>query len=105
MEWKEDREDYRKYSQAVTKSLSQCYSVLWGQCNLSLQNKIKSDREFVVMVTGNVKMLYWIIQKICHGSDHNENCLMAAMESVYNFHLIRGDDYNDLSSYLEAFEK
>ena len=50
-------------------------------------------------------MLYKIIQNICHGSDHNDNCFMAAMEYVYNFHLIRGDDYSDLSSYFEAFEK
>ena len=57
------------------------------------------------MAKCDVKMLYQIIQKICHGSDHNENCLMAAMESVYNFHLISGDGYTDLSSHLEAFEK
>ena len=105
LEWKEDRDDYRKYSRIITKHLSQCYSVLWGQCNLPLQNKIKNDREFASMTTGDVKMLYKIIQNICHGSDHNDNCFMAAMESVYNFHLIRGDDYSDLSSYFEAFEK
>ena len=42
---------------------------------------------------------------MCHGSDYNGNCFMVAMESVYNFHLIRGGDYSDLSSYFEAFEK
>jgi hypothetical protein len=30
---------------------------------------------------------------------------MSAMESVYNFHLIKGDEYSDGSLYLEAFEK
>ena len=44
LEWKDDRDDYRKYSRIITKHLSQCYSILWGQCNLSLQNKIKNDR-------------------------------------------------------------
>ena len=57
------------------------------------------------MVSGDVKMLCQIIQNICHGSDHNDNCFMAVMESVYNFNLIRGDDYTDLSTYFEAFEK
>ena len=103
--WKEYREDYRKYSRTITKHLSQCYSILWGQCNLSLQNRIKNDREFVGMASGDVKMLYQIIQKICYGSDNNDNCFMAVMESVYNFNLIRGDDYTDLSTYFEAFEK
>ena len=57
------------------------------------------------MITGDVKMLYKIIQNICHGSNHNDNCFMAAMESVYSFHLLWGDAYSDLSSYFEAFEK
>jgi hypothetical protein len=30
---------------------------------------------------------------------------MSAMESVYNFHLIKGDKYVDNSQYIEAFEK
>ena len=29
LEWKEDRDDYRKYSRIITKHLSQCYSILW----------------------------------------------------------------------------
>ena len=105
LEQKEDRDDYRKFSRIITKNLSQCYSLLWGQCNLSLQNKIKNDREFVGMTTGDIKILYSIIQNICHGSDHNDNCFMAAMEFVNNFHLIWGGNYSDLSSHFEAFEK
>ena len=77
--WKEDREDYRKYSCAITKHMFQCYSILWGLCNLSLQNRIKNDREFVGIASGDVKMLYQIIQKICHGFDHNDNCFMASI--------------------------
>ena len=105
LEWKEDRDDYRTYSRIITKHLSPCYLVLCDQYNLPLQDKIKNDREFASMTTGDVIMLYNIIQNICHDSDHNDNCFMAAMESVYNFHLIRGDNYSDLSSYFEAFEK
>ena len=58
LEWREDRDDYRKYSRTITKHLSQCYSILWGQCNLSLQNKIKNDRAFVEFTTGDVNILY-----------------------------------------------
>ena len=54
LEQKEDRDDYRKYSRTITKHLSQCYSILQEQCNLSLQNKIKNDREFVGMTTCDV---------------------------------------------------
>ena len=57
------------------------------------------------MTTGDVKLLYIILQNICHGSDHNDNCFMTVMEYMYHFHLIRGGDYSDLSSYFEAFEK
>ena len=57
------------------------------------------------MTTGDIKILYKIIQNIFHGSDHNNIYFIGAMESVYDFHLIRGDDYSDLSSYFEAFEK
>ena len=64
LEWKEDKDDNRIFSQIITKHLFQCYLILWGQCNLSLQNKIKNDREFMGMTTFDVKMLYQIIQKI-----------------------------------------
>ena len=57
------------------------------------------------MTTCDVKILYRIIQNICHVSDHNDNCFIAAMEYMYSFHLIWGNDYSDLSSYFEAFEK
>lgn len=30
---------------------------------------------------------------------------MSTMDSVYNFHLIKGNEYSDESQYREAFEK
>ena len=39
-----------------------------------------------------------------HGSNYNDNCFMATMKSMYNFHLIHDDNYSDLSSYFKVFE-
>jgi hypothetical protein len=108
-DWKSETTDYRKYVRQITSDLSKAYSILWGQCNLALQTIIQRNKEFIAMKaganSGDVKELYSIIQRICHGYTHHQNCFMAAMESVYNFHLIKGDEYADVSSYLEAFEK
>jgi hypothetical protein len=104
-DWKLDKSDYRKITRQINQDLSKCYSVLWGLCTGSLHNIIKRDVEFIAMKAGDVMILYKVIQRICHGSTHHNNCLRAAMEAVYNFHLIKGDDYTDGTQYLEAFEK
>jgi hypothetical protein len=89
--WKLDMSDYRKYNRQITSDLMKSYSVLWDQCTLSLQIVIERDDDFIDMRYGDVKILYEIIQRICHGSTHHKNCFMSAVESVYNFHLIKGD--------------
>jgi hypothetical protein len=104
-DWESDRIDYRKIVRQINQDLSKSYSYLWQQCTGSLHTIIKRDSDFVSMNPGDVMVLYRVIQRICHGSTNNANCFMAAMESVYNFHLIKGDEYADSSSYLESFEK
>jgi hypothetical protein len=104
-DWKLDRNDYRKILRQLKADLSKSYSRLWEQCNLALQNVISLDDEFLSNEEGDVIVLFDVIQRICHGSTHHQNCFMSAMELVYNFHLIKGDEYTDGSQYLEAFEK
>ena len=104
-EWALDNTDYRKYVRSINQDLSKSYSILWGQCNLPRQTIIKRDKEFISMDTGDAKMLFQIIQRVCNGSTYHQNCYMAAMESLYNFHLIKGEEYADTSTYLEAFDK
>ena len=104
-DWKLDKSDYRKITRQINQDLSKSYSVLWGQCNMALHNVIKRDADFISMSPGDVQVLFKLIQRICHGSSDHHNCFSSAMESVYNFHLIKGDDFVDGSSYLEAFEK
>ena len=104
-DWKSDKNDYRKIVRQVKADLTRCYSILWEQCNLTLQNVIRLDEDFDLFDEDNdVMWLYAKIQRVCHGSTHHQNCFMSVMESVYNFHLIKGDDYADKSQYLEAFE-
>jgi hypothetical protein len=104
-DWTLDTSDYRKYVRSINQDLSKSYLILWGQCNLPLQTIIKRDKEFILMSAGDAKMLYQIIQRVCNGSTHHQNCFMSAMESLYNFHLIKGEEYADTSTYLEAFDK
>jgi hypothetical protein len=104
-DWRLDRSDYRKIVRQINQELSKSYSVLWGQCNLALQNMITQDEDYLIMKRGDVLTLYSIIQRICHGSTNHQNCFMSAMGSVYNFHLIKGDEYVDNLQHLEAFEK
>ena len=103
--WKLDTADYRKYVRQITSDLTKSYLVLWGQCTLALQTVIERDDDFIAMRAGDVKVLYAVIQKICHGSTHHKNCFMSSVESVFNFHLIKGEDYSDMSKYIESFEK
>ncbi|OEU10337.1 hypothetical protein FRACYDRAFT_247347 [Fragilariopsis cylindrus CCMP1102] len=104
-DWKSDKNDYRKIVRQVKADLSKAYDILWQQCTLALQNIISEDQDFDQHSEDNdVMWLYAKIQSICHGSTHHQNCFVSVMESVYNFHLIKGDDYADRSQYLEAFE-
>ena len=48
--------------------------------------------------------LYRIINLIYHSSTTTSNVFMKAMEAHYNFHMIRGDYYSDLSLHLNEFE-
>ncbi|OEU11892.1 hypothetical protein FRACYDRAFT_245012 [Fragilariopsis cylindrus CCMP1102] len=104
-DWKSDKNDWRKIVRQVKADLTKCYSIIWEQCNLTLQNVISEDEDFGLHDEDNdVMWLYAKIQSICHGSTHHQNCFMTVMESVYNFHFIKGDDYTDRSEYMEAFE-
>ncbi|OEU17119.1 hypothetical protein FRACYDRAFT_237529 [Fragilariopsis cylindrus CCMP1102] len=102
--WKHDTNDYRKYVRQITSDLTKSYLVLWGQCTLSLQTVIERDDDFIAMRPGDVKVLYAVIQNICHGSTIHKNCFMSKVEALYNFHLIKGEDYTDMSQYVESFE-
>jgi hypothetical protein len=104
-DWESDRVDYRKIVRQINQDLSKSYSYLWQQCTSKLQTIIKRDTDYTTMAPGDVLVLYRVIQRICHGTTNHANCFMSAMESVYNFHLIKGDDYTDSSAYLESFEK
>ena len=104
MEWHQDNTIYSKQKVLVGSQLLKLYSVLWGLCTLSLQGKIECHEEFGKMNRGDVKDLYRIINLICHSSTTMSNVFMKAMEAHYNFHMIRGDDYCDLSLYLTDFE-
>jgi hypothetical protein len=57
-DWKLDRSDYRKIVRQINQDLSKSYSVLWGQCNLALQNIVKQDDDFIAMNPGDVQVLY-----------------------------------------------
>ena len=103
--WERQADSWFKVSGAVKKNLSRAYSVLWSLCHSGLQQKIKSDKDYEAMTEGDVGELYRIIQKICHGNSSTENPFTNLIESWYNFLMIKGDSYDALDQYYEAFEK
>ena len=96
----DDYDDWKKAKQKVRDGLSAMFAVLMGQCHPKLQAKIKKDTEYVAMPRPCVMKLWIIVKRVCQGLESTNNCLMTAMEFMFNFHLIREDKYEDLQLQL-----
>ena len=105
--WEKQGDAWFKRMGSVTQNLSKAYSILWTSCHSGLQQKIQSDKDYQAVKEGDlfVGELYRIIQKICHGNSSTDNPFTNLMEAYYNFLMVKGDAYESLALYFDAFEK
>ena len=109
--WKQrklDREmdNYDKYVRYVQIGLGKAYGILWDACHIGLKSKIKADPDFRKLNGGDAAGLFEVIGKICNGSLKGvaEDRMFAAVDTLYNFLYIKGEDYATLSEYTEGFD-
>ena len=72
----------------------------------SLQNQLKVEAEFQLMISANrcdVMVLYQLIKRICDGSTHVivEDVLGNLADTLHNFSLIQGEEYDTLQKHME----
>jgi len=85
------------------------YGILYSTYDDSLRSKLVAEKEYQEMTSNksfSAMKLYKMMRKICNGSVSmiGEDMLGNLMESLYNFLLIRGNDYNYLPKYLKVVE-
>jgi len=106
-EYTATKDDYQKFSRVIRTNLSSAYGDLFSICDVTLRNRLEAEPEYMGMVEDggyNVMILHKLVRKICNGSatvvvdDVTGNMLKA----MYNFMLIKGDNYLTLAKYLEA---
>ena len=103
--WDKQIDNWHKARTIVKRNLSKAYAILWALCHTGLQQKIMSDKEFQDVEPGQAAALFRIVQKICNGNSSTDNPFTNLLESWYNLFMVKGDSYDSLALYLEAFEK
>lgn len=105
-DYKYDREDYQRFKQTTQTGLLMAYSILWGLCHVSLQNKTQAHPDFDAMEDGDVGELFQMLSNICNGctTGTTEDTILNIMDALYNWLFIKGDDFLTLSEYMEGFE-
>lgn len=82
-EWKLQYKKYMEAEGSVTKNLSSCFKLIWGQCTHVLQNKIKTDPKWTTAKnTQDSPLLYKIISSICNRVDTIDDYGMRMVESL-----------------------
>ena len=103
-DWEDDRKSYTKTKKDVQAALSKISRLLWSHCDITIRNKMQSDKDFQVMKDNDGGEIYRIITKIMNGVAAVQNPIRASIESLFNLLFIRGDQYDSLSEYYQTFE-
>ena len=102
-------EDYAKYSRAIREDLSSVHGILYGLCNIGLQSRLEAEPKYQNMEKKNrcnVMKLCELVKKNCNGSAVVvvDDVIGNLIEGLCNFVLMRGEEYDALPRYLQAFE-
>ena len=88
----------------VRTNLSKVCTILWLQCHIMMQNKLKQYQDYKKKkMDGNAAEMYCLITKISNVSGVMENSICTILESVYNVLFIQDDYFNNLMQYYEDF--
>jgi hypothetical protein len=108
-EQEEWRLDYRKYMDAkalITKNLSSCFKLIWGQCTHVLQNKIKMDPDWAAARSTQSTLKLWaIISKICNRVDTIDDYGTRMVESVMAVIEIPNVRGRNIHDYYDMFNE
>lgn len=114
-DWSANHRAYSKCRVEMRTNLSKVYSLLLAHCHASMLCKLKGDKDFIKLEVQMKKsiphnlvpagQLWYILSKICNGTDVGEFPIAIFLESLYNLLAIHGDNYNSSADYLDSFEQ
>ena len=109
--WTEKAKAYLKHDQALKDNFRDIYSVIWGQCSLSLQAKIKLGKDFVEK--DNNKDCAWLLKEVknaIYKFDSSRDIFYSIAEARSNLEYLKQnkeseDEFYDMfRNHIEAFE-
>ena len=103
-------EDYLKFRRVIRQGLSTVHGVICSLCHVSIRNCLEGEVEFQDMIKNkkhSAITLHKLIEKTCNGSTSvvREDVIGNLVESLHNYALVRGDDYESLSKHVEVSEQ
>jgi len=81
--------------------------MIYSMCHDSVRGRLSAEVDYQSIISQrryNSMMLYRFIQRICNGSTSviGEDVIGNMMESLYNFLMVRGEDYESVPKYFEV---
>eukprot|EP00536_Pseudo-nitzschia_multiseries_P014525 jgi/Psemu1/39034/gm1.39034_g len=105
-EWELDFKEYQSTKKELKTYLGHLFNKLWGQCDLPMQNKIKSNENWTkIQQSGNIyESLSSIIDFVCTTGDQEQYRAVQAFLVNKKLHNLRQHDDQPLSEYYHEFE-
>eukprot|EP00536_Pseudo-nitzschia_multiseries_P019053 jgi/Psemu1/58689/gm1.58689_g len=104
-EWELNFKKYRSTKKELKTYLGHLFNKLWGQCDLPMQNKIKSNKNWTkIQQSGNIYDLLSIIDFMCTTGDQEQYSAVQAFLTNKKLHNLPQHDDQPLSEYYHEFE-
>eukprot|EP00536_Pseudo-nitzschia_multiseries_P018072 jgi/Psemu1/54022/gm1.54022_g len=106
---KHDELSMKRYNKAQarirTNMLSACYTIIWGQLTLNLQNKIKADPDYAkVEVKKDAPKLYKLVAKLCNKATTSIDHVPTSQVELVVYSILKlSGNKTSLSDYYDTF--
>ena len=98
--------EYVKKLTMLEDNIGKVYHFLMSHCHPTLKTRMRLEQSFIALDGDEDAAELWsIIGRICNGNNVGENPVRTFIESMYDLLLIRGDDYDNIGDYLDAFQQ
>ena len=92
------KDDYLKFSRAISKDLVTLFSMFRSLCHVSLRRCLKSELEYKMIAQQNkydITILYKLIRKVCSGliSVVTDDIVSTVLEALHNYLLNCREDH------------
>jgi len=104
-EYREEVKEYVKEKKNLSKALRSLFSVVWGQCSVSVTTRLLALDELQVWKeTGRVDELLKSIRQAMMSHQHQRCAYITLFKELRSFYAYRQREHQTLHKYLEVFQ-